>query len=58
MDFFLESPLDLGKQDLISPTYTETKQNTSQIENIHDKFQTVDGYRRYMLLDIERKQSL
>lgn len=45
MDFFLESLLDLGTQDLISPTYTETRQNTSQIEKIHDKFQIVDGYR-------------
>lgn len=45
MGFFLESPLDLEKQDLISPTYTGTKQNTSQIEKIHDKFQIVDEYR-------------
>lgn len=45
MDFFLESLLDLGKQDLISPTYTDTKQNTSQIEKIHDKFLIIDGYR-------------
>lgn len=41
MYFFLESPVYLGKQDLISHTYSETKQKTSQVEKICDKLKII-----------------
>lgn len=38
MDSLLENSIYLGKQDLILHTYTETEQNTWQIEKLCDGF--------------------